>query len=32
MDKIDTNTSKKRCGAAKRLLECCKSEGKFDNL
>ena len=26
------NTGKKRCGTVKYFLECCKSEGKFDNL
>ena len=30
--KSDINTGKKRCGRAKHLLECCNSEGKFDNL
>ena len=30
--KSDTNTGKKRFGAAKHSLECCASEGKFDNL
>ena len=30
--KIDINTGKKRCGAAKHFLACCTSEGKFDNL
>ena len=32
IDKSDTNTGRKRCGAAKHFLECCASECKFDNL
>ena len=30
--KSDINTGKKRRGAAKHFLECCTSEGKFDNF
>ena len=30
--KSDTNTGKKRCGAAKQFLECCSIDGKFDNF
>ena len=30
--KSDINTGKKRCSTAKQFLECCTSEGKFDNL
>ena len=32
LHKIDINTGKKSCGAAKHFLECCTIEGKFDNL
>ena len=30
--KSDINTSKKKHGAAKHILQCCISESKFDNL
>ena len=30
--KSEINTGKKRCGTAKRFLECCTNESKFDNL
>ena len=29
--KSDTNTGKRRCGAAKHLVECCTTGGKFDS-